>query len=115
MGTPCVIGYETENGEYRGTYCHWDGYPSQICPVISGMMLADVVIMVERAVSVGGVRSIDSEKGIDYFSDDAMECVTSWPDSCCHYAYRKKLDGSLEFFNASTGKISAWVTGGQMG
>jgi hypothetical protein len=75
----------------------------------------DVVIMVERAVSVGGVRSIDSEQGIDYFNDGAMECVTSWPDSCCHYAYRKKRDGSLELFSASTGKISTWVPPGQTG
>ena len=100
MATRSTIGYETADGGYVGVYCHYDGYPDHMGPILHRMFHADVVIMVNKALAVGGIRSIGTEGAaeIELFSDpDPTTAYTQWP--CCpeQYAYRKRIDGRVEW------------------
>lgn len=35
MSTRSIIAKPTEDGSWRGRYCHWDGYPSHMIPELS--------------------------------------------------------------------------------
>lgn len=98
MATRGTIGYETLDGEYRGVYVHYDSYPQHIVPILSEMMMADVAIMVERAISSGGIRVISDGGKFELFNDDSNgDVYEEWP--CCpeEFAYRKCLDGRVEW------------------
>lgn len=98
MATRSTIGYETADGKYRGVYCHYDGYPKHMGPILSEMLHADVAIMVERAIGSGGIRGIDEGGSYELFNDGGAcgRQIEEWP--CCpeEYAYRKLYDGRLE-------------------
>ena len=101
MATRSTIGYETADGGYVGVYCHYDGYPENMGPILHGMFHADVVIMVSKALSQGGIRCVEHGGGYDIFKDGEAAPVTEWP--CCpeEFAYRKCLDGRVEWTDDS--------------
>ena len=108
MATRSTIGYETADGGYVGVYCHYDGYPDHMGPILHRMFHADVVIMVSKALAVGGIRSIDTDGTFDLFNDPSSAAAeTQWP--CCpeEYAYRKCLDGRVEWTDDSR-SFSEW-------
>ena len=97
MATRSTIGYETADGGYVGVYCHYDGYPNHMGPILHRMFHADVVIMVSKALAVSGIRSIDTDGTFDFGEGDPAAAETQWP--CCpeQYAYRKRIDGRVEW------------------
>lgn len=106
-----MVGYETQDGSYRGTTVNFDGYPSHMGPILSEMMLADIVIMVEKSLAGGGVRGIDgpSLEDVEYYRDPTgIRPITSWPDRSYGYSYRKCLDGTLEYFTTSMEQVRRW-------
>ena len=110
MATRSTVGYETADGGYVGVYCHYDGYPDHMGPILHRMFHADVVIMVNRALAVGGIRSLDvnGDVDIDLLSDpEPAMAYTEWP--CCpeEYAYRKCLDGRVEWTRGAI-SFSEW-------
>ena len=98
MGTRANIYVETEPGEYLGTYCHYDGYPSHMFPVLTRMdhdrLLGHVLIAMTR----GGVRII-KDIFTEYLNDTVPAVMTNpamedWgPD----YVYIKRLDGKVQW------------------
>ena len=113
MATRSTIGYETQDGNYVGVYCHYDGYPEHMGPALSAMLHADVVIMVSRGLASGGIRSIFSpddegrHRGYELFNERPRDAVMAWPRRDEEYAYRKLWDGSLEYID-STGYVYEW-------
>ena len=113
MATRSTIGYETQDGNYVGVYCHYDGYPDHMGPVLSAMLHADVVIMVSKGLAGGGIRSVfepDSEGrpgGYEVFDDGQRDPDTVWPRRPEEYAYRKRWDGGLEYID-TTGNVYEW-------
>lgn len=114
MATRSTIGYETADGGYVGVYCHYDGYPDYMGPILSAMLHADVVIMVSKGLAGGGIRCVfegDSERGLsggyEVFDDGQRDPDTVWPRRPEEYAYRKRWDGSLEYID-STGNVYQW-------
>ena len=113
MATRSTIGYETQDGNYVGVYCHYDGYPEHMGPALSAMLHADVVIMVSRGLASGGIRSIFSpddegrHRGYETFNERPRDAVMAWPRRDEEYAYRKLWDGSLEYID-STGYVYEW-------
>ena len=113
MAPRSTIGYETQDGNYVGVYCHYDGYPEHMGPALSAMLHADVVIMVSRGLAGGGIRSIFSpddegrHRGYELFNERPRDAVMAWPRRDEEYAYRKLWDGSLEYID-STGYVYEW-------
>ena len=113
MATRSTIGYETQDGNYVGVYCHYDGYPEHMGPALSAMLHADVVIMVSRGLASGGIRSSFSpddegrHRGYEVFNARPRDAVMAWPRRDEEYAYRKLWDGSLEYID-STGYVYEW-------
>ena len=113
MATRSTIGYETQDGNYVGVYCHYDGYPDHMGPALSAMLHADVVIMVSKGLACGGLRNVfepDDEgrhRGYEVFNERPLTPQVAWPRRPEEYAYRKRWDGSLEYID-TTGNIYEW-------
>jgi len=102
MATRGTIGYETQDGGYVGVYCHYDSYPSRMGPILHGMFHIDVVLMVNRALACGGIRSVSGGGDYDLFNDgDDTYVHTEWPTRPNAYTYRKRIDGRLEYIDSS--------------
>jgi hypothetical protein len=99
MATRSTVGYEDADGGYVGVYCHYDGYPENMGPNLHRMFHADVVIMVSKALRQGGIRCINNDGTYEIFNDKGYAAETTWP--CCpeEFAYRKRLDGRVEWTN----------------
>ena len=107
MATRSTIGYETADGGYVGVYCHYEGYPNRMGPILHAMMHADVVIMVSKALRGGGIRLVNKDRSYELFNDDpGILPHTEWP--CCpeEFAYRKCLDGRVEW--TDSGVVQVW-------
>ena len=101
MATRGTIGYETQDGGFVGVYCHYDSYPSHMASILHGMFHIDVVIMVNRALAGGGIRSVFGVNDYDLFNDWPTRAARSeWPTRVDEYAYRKRLDGRLEYIDS---------------
>jgi hypothetical protein len=102
MATRGTIGYETQDGGYVGVYCHYDSYPSHMGPILHGMFHIDVVLMVNRALATGGIRWVAGVNDYKLFNDGKGAHVhTEWPTRPEEYAYRKRIDGRLEYIDSS--------------
>jgi len=113
MATRGTIGYETPDGGYVGVYIHYDSYPEYIGPSLHHMLHADVVIMVEKALRNGGMRSLEAPNTFELFNERSERdhwLVDEWPSCPEAFAYRKRLDDSLEFIGGS-GEPRVWTPG----
>ena len=93
MATRSTIGYETPDGRYRATYCHYDGYPSHMKRELIGLHRDDVEAMVTTGWIRGGIRSMSGGRP-EYFNDGADMRFDL--DRFCRteeYAYMLRLDG----------------------
>lgn len=61
MATRSTIAYEDDNGKTVGVYCHWDGYPSHMLPILKQMTFDEIKEMVEDALTNGGLRCINED------------------------------------------------------
>lgn len=100
MATTGTIGYETPDGCFVGVACHYDSYPSHMAPILHAMFHIDVVIMVNRALASGGIRSVFGVNDYDLFNDAPASVHAEWPARPDEYAYRKRLDGRLEYIDS---------------
>jgi hypothetical protein len=67
-------------------------------PILHRMFHADVVIMVSKALAGGGIRCIDADGTYEIFNHkDCPPAETHWPCLPEEYAYRKRLDGRVEW------------------
>jgi hypothetical protein len=106
MATRSTVGYEDADGGYVGVYCHYDGYPDYMGPILHAMLHADVVVMVSRALQGGGLRCVNEDGTYEIFNDKGYAAETTWP--CCpeEFAYRKRLDGRVEW--TDSGAVREW-------
>ena len=110
MATRSTIGYETADGGYVGVYCHYDGYPDHMGPILSRMYHADVVILVGRALQVGGLSSVDMNGDHELGNGGPTPPMTEWPACPEEYAYRKLIDGRVEMItNYDRRSPSIWA------
>lgn len=107
MATRGTIGYETPDGGFVGVYCHYDSYPDHMGPILHEMFHINVVIMVNRALASGGIRSVSGVNDYDLFNDAPASVHAEWPTRPEEYAYRKRLDGRLEFID-NTDNVYEW-------
>ncbi len=104
MSTHSTIGYELPGGSYAGVYCHYDGYPEHIVPVLLKLGHDGVMMAVEKALLEGGFRTFE-EDGVETFVEAKGEVEathrshllqTEWPCKQEVYNYIIRLDGSVE-------------------
>ena len=103
MATRSTIGYETPEGRYRATYCHYDGYPSHMKRELLDLTREDVEIMVTAGWIRGGIRSMSGGQP-DYFSDGADMRIDE--ERFCQteeYAYMLRLDGKWVYLGGDVG------------
>ena len=95
MATRSTIGYETQDGRYRATYCHYDGYPSHMKRELLDLNRDDVEAMVTTGWIRGGIRSMSGGRP-EYFNDGGWDGArVDEPDFGIveEYAYMLRLDG----------------------
>jgi len=107
MATRGTIGYETPDGGYIGVYVHFDTYPENMAPQLKVMSWDEVALQVNRALLQNGGRHLENCVLVTF--NDGMggpNPELKWP--CCphEYAYRKRLDGSVECVNYMNTPIS---------
>jgi len=103
-----TIGYETLEGGFIGVYCHYDSYPSHMAPILHAMFHIDVVLMVNQALARGGIRAVSGINDFELFSAATLSGGelqrlrrAAWPARREEYAYRKCLDGRLEYIDSA--------------
>ena len=99
MGTRSNVYVETEPGTYLGTYCHYDGYPSNMFPVLSEIDSETLLTHILIAAPQGGFRVLGIE-GTEYLGDYSYPCVLQNPsmvDMGPEYVYIKRLDGRVQW------------------
>lgn len=99
MSTHSTIGYETLDGGYLGVYCHYDGYVDYMAPILHRMFHADVVILVNKALCGDGIRCLNEDGTYEIFEATTrpIAAQTNWPATNEEYAYRKCVDGRVEW------------------
>lgn len=100
MATRSVIAYEDEEGNCVGVYCHYDGYPKHMFPIVDTMSYDDVRTMVEYSLVNGGIRGIESDGEYETFNEPSKR--HQWLHTSVFanlngvdYTYIKKKDGSI--------------------
>jgi hypothetical protein len=100
MSTRSVIAYEDDNGNCVGVYCHYDGYPRHMYPIIDSMTYDQVKDMVEDGLIRDGLRSVENDESYDTFEgkSDRTDWLRTSVHSCDNgvdYTYFKRKDGSI--------------------
>jgi hypothetical protein len=102
MSTRSTIGYETEDGDYVGVYCHFDGYPGHVIPVLANSLgWKKVRDNVEIALTRGGFRDVEGWENYNEPSAREEWLQSSWPCTANSYNYRVRLDGTIDCVNYS--------------
>ena len=84
MSTRSFIGFVTENGEFTGNYCHYDGYPEHVGK-----------ILVEHHNSFSAAEAIAAGPQIRNFDHDGTICRFGDGDTCLLYTSPSPRDGLL--------------------
>ena len=98
MGTRSNVYVETEPGEYLGTYCHYDGYPSHMFPTLTRMDREKLHGHILIAMTRGGFRILDGPE--TEYIDDTIPAIMTNPameDWGPDYVYIKRLDGKVQW------------------
>lgn len=62
MGTRCVIAFATDDLNWEGRYCHWDGYPESKLPQLETLIARDGVDKVRKTIlSTFGWSTLDTD------------------------------------------------------
>lgn len=99
MSTRCSIGYEDDDGNYVGVYCHYDGYPKAMFPALDCRTYEEVKEIVETALYEGGLRTFDDAEFIT-FQEPCQREQWLFKSVFAHenkvdYTYMKRKDGSI--------------------
>ena len=100
MGTRSNVYVETEPGTYIGTYCHYDGYPSHMCPTLALIDNDKLAAQILIAAPQGGFRVIHATNATEYLGDHTYSCLLENPqmeDLGPDYVYIKCLDGRVKW------------------
>ena len=100
MATRSSIGYETDNGGCVAVYCHYDGYPVKMLPIIKKMTFEEVKAMVEDALHNGGLRYVEHDLTYETYKEesgyDDWKYNTAFANlNGTDYAYYKRKDGTV--------------------
>lgn len=75
MATRSVVAYADENGDIRGTYVHWDGYPENMKPALREMLddlgYEGVVEWIENGIEGGGYSEVGD---VNPYHDGEQNC-----------------------------------------
>ena len=100
VGTRSNIYVETKPGTYLGTYCHFDGYPSYMLPILKDMTNDKLTGCILTAIPRGGFRVLDERLDkIDYLNDNFI-CILTDPceeDMGPDFVYIKQFNGSIKY------------------
>jgi len=98
MGTSSRIYVETEPGDFIGTYCHYDGYPSHMHGTLERMSSDELTGFILQAIPQGGFRSLDIGE-VEYLGDSRIAIHTNPYDDNMgpNYIYIKLLDGCVRW------------------
>ena len=99
MGTRSNIYIETEPGTYIGTYCHFDGYPSHMFPILESMANDELQSHILIAMTQGGIRVMDNV-ATEYIGDTSSTVILTDPhmeDWGPDYIWIKCHDGSVKW------------------
>jgi len=116
MSTKSRIYYECEDGSFKGVYCHYDGYPSHVYPILYNASWEYVVKMVDEALANSGLRCL-SDDSYEVFRDggggDDSWGVKEWPpcSAALEYNYLKRRDGSVECIDYRANHVDCEVHG----
>lgn len=93
MATRSVVGYKNEQGEIRGTYVHWDGYPDNALVEISKRIESEGVEGFKEWVEAGveGTGYSSYEDNIPY-NDGGVNNASLTSEE---YGYLVHDDGSV--------------------
>jgi hypothetical protein len=75
-----------------------------MAPILHAMFHIDVVLMVNQALACGGIRAVSGINDFELFSGPPAPVVdlhAEWPARREEYAYRKCLDGRLEYIDSA--------------
>ena len=100
MATRSTIGYETPEGRYLATYCHYDGYPSHMKRELLGLAREDVEVMVTTGWIRGGIRTMSGGRP-EYYNNgwDAARIDKERLTRVEEYAYMLTLDGKWVYIS----------------
>lgn len=100
MATRSSVGYETESGGCIAVYCHYDGFPDHMAPILNNLTYDEVKDMVETALVEGGLRGINDDGTYETFQEQSDSFQWRYDTAFANingtdYAYLKRKDGSL--------------------
>lgn len=98
MGTRSNIYVETERNGYIGTYCHFDGYPGYMYPLLTGMDKDSLLSLILIAAPRGGFHALEEPETTTYCEE--MPCLLTDPDECtwsAEFVWVKCLDGRVKW------------------
>ena len=71
MSTESAIIIQNENGTCEGIYCHWDGYPENQMPILTGHYKDEAKI--RELIALGSLSSLDKEIGVKHDFNNCPE------------------------------------------
>ena len=98
MATRSMICIELEDGSNTGTYCHFDGYPSHMRPILEDATYDQVKAMVDEGNTNGGLKGIDGPKTFESFDEPGLDMSGTFEVSNemgIEYYYLKRLNGEV--------------------
>lgn len=109
MSTRSSIGYQADNGDCIAVYCHWDGWPDYMLPILKEMTFEQIKEMVEVGLYNGGLRCVNQDLTYETFGEKSN--YKDWLRSTAFanlngtdYAYLKRKDGTI-FATDSNGRV----------
>ena len=107
MATRSVIGYMQTDGSFIGCYCHYDGYPRHMGPLLRGMVAEDIRILVNQGIMKGGVRAVNSSElgDVEYFNEVWPEAKRTELPGGEEYTYILDTDGHLSCLSSEGEEI----------
>jgi len=98
MSTRSIICAESLNGDDVGVYCHYDGYPNHMLPILKEMSHDKVMDMITDGNKNGGLRMIKDFGSYETFDEPGEDMSGSFGDvgdMGTEYSFLKKLDGTI--------------------
>ena len=98
MSTRSIICAETLDGDNVGVYCHYDGSPSHMFPILKEMSHDKVADMIADGIKNGGLRMIKSSSCYETFQEPGEDMSGSFSEvgeMGTEYAFLKKVDGTI--------------------
>ena len=117
MATRALIGFVTEEGTVRGTYCHFDGNPAHVGKILAEEYLSEAAV---NALTLFEMRAMEENGKVEYleFVDGGLDQI-EWESEVAffedwdrygtefHYLFK---DGEWMFQSRWTKNLPNYVT-----